>query len=161
VLAVGGRLRGLLAAAAGDLPNALISLERALAEQEGRGWPFERGRTLLTLGETQRRAKQKRAARESLQAALAHFEELGAPLWAEKARADLRRLGGRPRGLGELTPTEERVAALVAEGRTNREVAAALYVTERTVEGHLTRIYAKLGVRSRAELAGRLRGGAS
>jgi DNA-binding CsgD family transcriptional regulator len=161
MLAVGGRLRGLLAAAAGDLPNALISLERALAEQEGRSWPFERGRTLLTLGETQRRAKQKRAARESLQAALAHFEELGAPLWAEKARADLRRLGGRPRGLGELTPTEERVAALVAEGRTNREVAAALYVTERTVEGHLTRIYAKLGVRSRAELAGRLRGGAS
>jgi DNA-binding CsgD family transcriptional regulator len=161
VLAVAARLRGLLDAAAGDLPSALVSLARALAEQESRGWPFECGRTLLALGETQRRAKQKRAARESLQAALAVFEELGAALWAEKARADVRRLGGRPRGLGELTPTEERVAALVGEGRTNREVAAALYIAERTVEGHLTRIYAKLGVRSRAELALRLRGDAS
>jgi DNA-binding CsgD family transcriptional regulator len=151
----------LLEAAAGDLPSALVFVERALAEQEGRGWSFERGQTLLALGETQRRAKQKRAARESLQAALGVFEELGAPLWAEKARADLRRLGGRPRAPGELTPTEERVAALVGEGRTNREVAAALYVTDRTVEGHLTRIYAKLDVRSRAELAGRLRGDAS
>jgi DNA-binding CsgD family transcriptional regulator len=154
-LAVAARLRGLLDAAAGDLPSALVSLERALAEQESRGWPFERGRTLLAFGVTQRRAKQKRAARKSLRAALAVFEELGAPLWEEKARADLRRLGGRPRGLGELTPTEERVAALVGEGRTNREVAAALYITERTVEGHLTRIYAKLGVRSRAQLARR------
>jgi DNA-binding CsgD family transcriptional regulator/DNA polymerase III delta prime subunit len=161
VLALAARLRGLLEAAAGDLPGALVSLERALAEQEGQGWPFERARTLLALGQTQRRAKQKRAARESLQAALATFEELDASLWAEKARADLRRLGGRPRGPGELTPTEERVAALVGEGRTNREVSAALYVTERTVEGHLTRIYAKLGVRSRAELARRLRGDAS
>ena len=159
VLAVADRLRSLLEAAAGDLPRALVSLERALTKHEGMGWPFERARTLLALGQTQRRAKQKRAARESLQAALAVFEELGSPLWAEKARADLLRLGGRPRGTGELTPTEERVAALVGEGRTNREVAAALYVTERTVEGHLTRVYAKLGVRSRAELARRLRGG--
>jgi DNA-binding CsgD family transcriptional regulator len=161
VLAVAARLRGLLEAAAGDPPRALVSLERALAEQEDKHWPFDRAQTLLALGQTQRRARQKRAARESLQAALAVFEELGAPLWAEKARAELRRLGGRPRGSGELTPTEERVAALVSEGRTNREAAAALYVTERTVEGHLTRIYAKLGVRSRAELAHRLRGDAS
>jgi DNA-binding CsgD family transcriptional regulator len=158
VLAVGTRLCGLLEATAGDLASALVSLERALADQEGGGWPFERGRTLLALGETQRRAKQKRAARETLQAALAVFEELGAPLWAEKARADLRRLGGRPRGLNDLTPTEERVAVLVGEGQTNHEVAAALYVSDRTVEGHLTRIYAKLGVRSRAELARRRRG---
>jgi DNA-binding CsgD family transcriptional regulator len=156
-LAAATRLRGLLAAATGDLQSALASLERAVAEQEGRGWPFDQARTLLALGQTQRRSKQKRVARESLQAALAVFEELGAPLWTGKARADLRRLGGRPRGPGELTPTEERVAALVGDGRTNREVAAALYVTERTVEGHLTRIYARLGVRSRAELARRLR----
>jgi DNA-binding CsgD family transcriptional regulator len=160
-LAVAARLRGLLQAAAGDLPSALHFLEHAVSEQEGRGWPFERGQTLLALGETQRRAKQRRAARDSLQAGLRVFEELGAPLWAEKARADLRRLGGRPRGHGELTPTEERVAALVGEGRTNREVAAGLYVAERTVEGHLTRIYAKLGVRSRAELARRLGSDAS
>jgi ATP/maltotriose-dependent transcriptional regulator MalT len=160
-LAVATRLRGLLAAATGDLPSALACLERPLAEHPDRCWPFERGRALLALGQTQRRAKQKRAARESLQAALAVFEELGAPLWAEKTRADLRRLGGRPRGSGELTPTEERVAALVGEGRTNREVGAALYVSERTVEGHLTRIYAKLAVRSRAELTRRLRDDAS
>ena len=161
VLAVAARLHGLLEAAAGDLPSALVFLERALAEHEDEHWPFDRAQTLLALGETRRRAKQKRAARESLQAALAAFEELGAPLWAEKARADLRRLGGRPRGPGELTPSEERVAALVGDGRTNREVAAALYVSERTVEGHLTRIYAKLGVRSRAELARGPRGDAS
>jgi DNA-binding CsgD family transcriptional regulator len=160
-LAVAARLRGLLQAAVGDLSSALHFLELALAEHESRGWPFERAQTLLALGETQRRAKQKRAARDSLQAGLTVFEELGAPLWAEKARADLRRLGGRPRGRGKLTPTEERVAALVGEGRTNREVAAALYVAERTVEGHLTRIYAKLGVRSRAELARRLGSDAS
>jgi DNA-binding CsgD family transcriptional regulator len=161
VLAVAARLRGLLEAATGDLASALGSLERALDEQEGKGWPFEWALTLLALGRTQRRAKQKRDARASLQAALAVFEELGAPLWAEQVRADLRRLGGRPRGSGELTPTEQRVAALVGEGRTNREAAGALYITERTVEGHLTRIYAKLGVRSRAELARRLRGDAS
>ena len=118
--------------------------------------PFERARTLLVLGLTQRRAKQKRPARESLEAALAVFEELGARLWAEKARAELQRIGGRAPASGELTPSEQRVAALVGEGKTNREVATALYVSVRTVEGHLSRIYAKLGVRSRAELAHRL-----
>jgi DNA-binding CsgD family transcriptional regulator len=116
--------------------------------------PFERARTLLAFGSTQRRAKQKRPARESLEQALATFEELGATLWAEKARAELARIGGRPRVAG-LTPSEERIAELVAEGRSNKEVAAALFLTVNTVEGALKRIYAKLGVRSRAELAAR------
>ena len=77
-------------------------------------------------------------------------------MWAEKARAELGRIGGRRRTEG-LTPAEGRVAELVAEGRANREVAAALFLSERTVATHLTHIYAKLGVRSRTELARRLR----
>ena len=100
-----------------------------------------------------RRAKRKAAARERLGEALAAFEQLGAALWAQKARAELASIGGRAPSSYDLTPAEERVAALVAEGRTTREVAAVLYVTDHTVERHLSRIYRKLGVRSRAELA--------
>jgi DNA-binding CsgD family transcriptional regulator len=105
---------------------------------------------------TRRRAKQRGAARVALERALEIFERLGASLWAEKARAELGRIGGRTRVDG-LTPAEHRVAALVAEGRTNREVAATLFLSERTVASHLTHIYAKLGVRSRTELARGLR----
>jgi DNA-binding CsgD family transcriptional regulator len=154
--AIAARCRGLAAAADGDLTGALTALERAMALVDDRGWPFERGRTLLALGRTQRRARQKRAARESLEAAHSAFDALGARLWAEQARRELLSIGGRRASGGRLTTAEERVAALVAIGQTNREVAAELYVTERTVEGHLTHIYAKLGVRSRSELARRL-----
>ena len=90
-----------------------------------------------------------------LQAALRGFERLGASTWVEKARHELGSIGGRTHESG-LTAAEQRVAALVAEGRTNREVAAALFLGERTVASHLTHIYAKLGVRSRTELARRL-----
>jgi len=100
--------------------------------------------------------RQKRAAREAVEKAVAIFEECGAAGWAEKARSELGRIGGRRREEG-LTSAEQRVAALVAEGRTNREVAAALFLGERTVETHLSHIYAKLGVRSRTELARILR----
>ena len=104
-------------------------------------------------GRTQRRAKQRGAARATLEDALARFERLGAPLWAEQTRAELARIGGRAPARGELTEAERRIARLVAEGSTNREVAAALFLTEHSVETALTRIYRKLGVRSRAELA--------
>jgi DNA-binding CsgD family transcriptional regulator len=77
---------------------------------------------------------------------------MGARLWAGRARAELGRIGGRARSDG-LTPTEQRVADLVAEGRSNKEVADALFVSVRTVEANLTRVYAKLGIRSRTELA--------
>ena len=97
----------------------------------------------------------RRAARAALQAALGGFEQLGASTWVEKARHELGSIGGRTHESG-LTAAEQRVAALVAEGRTNREVAAALFLGERTVASHLTHIYAKLGVRSRTELARRL-----
>jgi DNA-binding NarL/FixJ family response regulator len=114
--------------------------------------PFGRARALLALGAVRRRARQKRLAREAIEAALAEFETLGAEGWAKKARAELGRIGGRSRA-GGLTPGERRVAELVAKGSTNREVAAALFLSERTVEAHLSHVYAKLGVRSRTELA--------
>ena len=155
-LAITARCRALLLAARGDLAGAQAGFERALAEHARTQDPFQHARTLLAQGVTQRRAKQRGAARVTLEQALAIFERLGAPLWAEKARSELARIGGRAPARGELTEAERRIAALVAEGRTNREVAAALFVTEHTVEGALTRAYRKLGVRSRTELAHRL-----
>ena len=155
-LAITARCRALLLAAQGDLVGAQAGFERALAEHARTQDPFQHARTLLAQGVTQRRAKQRGAARLTLEQALAIFERLGAPLWAEKARSELARIGGRAPSRGELTEAERRIAALVAEGRTNREVAAALFVTEHTVEGVLTRVYRKLGVRSRTELAHRL-----
>ncbi|HEU0245852.1 MAG TPA: LuxR C-terminal-related transcriptional regulator [Gaiellaceae bacterium] len=155
-LATARRSRGLLIAARGDVARARTALERALAAHVPMWLPFERARTLLALGEVQRRGKQKRSARETLQEALAAFEGLGARLWAEKARAELSRVGGRAPSGGELTPTERRVAELVAEGRSNKEVAAELFVTPKTVDVNLSRIYTKLGVHSRTELARQL-----
>jgi DNA-binding CsgD family transcriptional regulator len=154
-LAAAHRCRGLIAAAAGATDEARAEYNRALDELEQLSLPLERARTLLDLGVAQRQARQRRAARTSLERALCLFGELGASLWAERARAELARISGRPPSRGELTGSERRVAELVAEGRTNREVAAALHVTPRTVEGTLSRVYAKLGVRSRTELAGR------
>jgi len=121
--------------------------------------PFERARTLLALGSAERRSRERRAARESLQQALAIFEQLGAAIWAQRTRAELGRIAGRAPSAGDLTASERRVAELVAGGRTNKEVAAELVVTVRTVESTLTKVYAKLGVRSRTELAHRLGSG--
>ncbi len=146
------RCRGLVAADDGDIVSALALLEEAVALHEEVGDPFGRARALLLLGVTRRRARQKRSAREAIEAALAGFEEICARGWEEKARAELGSIGGRTRDEG-LTPAERRVAALVAEGRTNREVAAALFLGERTVETHLSHVYAELGSRSRTELA--------
>ncbi len=156
VLARVTRCRGLVAAAAGDLGAAAELLERALVEHADTPDSFGSARTLLTLGLVRRRARQKAAARTAIQDALTGFEELGAASWVDTARRELARISGRRREEG-LTAAERRVATLVAEGRTNREVAAALFLGERTVASHLTRVYAKLGVRSRSELARRLR----
>jgi DNA-binding CsgD family transcriptional regulator len=152
-MAITARCRGLLLAAQGDLAGAEAGFALALAEHARTDDPFQHARTLLALGVTQRRAKQRGNARATLELALAGFERLGAPLWAEKARSELGRIGGRSPSRGELTTGERRIAALVAEGRTNREVAAALFLAEHSVETALTRVYRKLGVRSRAELA--------
>ena len=155
-LALSGRTRAAVAAVRGELERAFAAFDEALAEHARTDDPFQHARTLLALGTTQRRAKRRGAARATLQQALAGFEELSAPLWAEKARAELARIGGRAPSRGELTEAERRIAALVAEGRTNREVAAALFLAEHTVATALTRVYRKLGVRSRAELARRV-----
>jgi DNA-binding CsgD family transcriptional regulator len=150
------RCRGLLAAQAGDVDGALAAFGEALEGHDEVDIPLDRGRTLVALGATQRRAKRRREARETLEEALAVFERIGAALWAERARAELKRISGRAASPGELTPAEQRVAALVAQGKTNKEVAAALFLSDRTVEGHLGRIFGKLGIRHRAEVAGAL-----
>jgi DNA-binding CsgD family transcriptional regulator/exonuclease VII small subunit len=155
-LATGARCRGLIAAARGDLEAAHLALERALEEHERVAQPFERARSLLILGRIERRAKQKRAARSSIERARDVFSELGASLWSALAESELARIGGRPARPLELTATEQEVARLVAEGRTNREVADALFMSPSTVQANLKRIFGKLGVRSRTELAARV-----
>lgn len=153
--ATGARCRGLVAAAGGRQAEALIAFAEALTEHERLPAPFERGRTLLARGVALRRGKQRGAARTSLEEALSIFRQLGAALWSARARGELVRLGARGAAPTELTPTERRVAELVATGRTNREVADVLFLSVKTVEVNLSRIYRKLGVRSRTELVGR------
>jgi DNA-binding CsgD family transcriptional regulator len=155
-IATAGRGRGLLTAARGDLSTARSALEQALVEHRRVLQPFELARTLLAKGEVERRAKQKRAARSTLEQALDLFLAVGAPLWAQRARDDLARVGGAALPSSELTPTEQRIAELVGEGKKNREVAEALFISVKTVEANLSRIFHKLGVRSRTELARRI-----
>jgi len=147
---------GLLHAAEGDLPAALGAFERALEAHATVDEPFELGRTLLAQGQTFRRMKQWRLARDSLDRSLEIFERLGAALWADKASTEIARIGGRSPGPIDLTPTEQEVADLVGSGLTNREVANALFLSVSTVEANLRRIYRKLDVRSRTELSRKL-----
>jgi DNA-binding CsgD family transcriptional regulator/tetratricopeptide (TPR) repeat protein len=151
-LAAGARCRAHLAAVDGDLEEARTACEQALLHHEQLPMPFELGRTLLVKGMIERRGKYKSAARASLGEALGVFESLGAPLWADKTRRELSKIAARASARG-LTDTEHRIAALVARGQTNREVAAAMFVTENTVQTHVRHIFRKLGVRSRTELA--------
>jgi DNA-binding CsgD family transcriptional regulator len=151
-LATGRRCRALLLAAHGDVSGALVAIDEALRFHSGLGQPFELGRTLLTQGTLRRRAKQKRAAREALNQALSIFDSLGAPVWADRVRSEAARIGGRASS-SVLTSTESRIADLAAAGHSNQEIANALFLSVITVEANLTRIYAKLGVRSRRELA--------
>jgi DNA-binding CsgD family transcriptional regulator len=155
-IATAGRCRGLLTAARGDLSAARSALAQALVEHRRLPQPFELARTLLVKGEVERRAKQKRAARSTLEQALERFLALGAPLWAQRARDDLARVAGATLPSSELTPTEQRIAQLVGEGKKNREVAEALFISVKTVEANLSRIFHKLGVRSRTELTRRI-----
>src|SRR5581483_9881388 len=142
-LATSARCRGLLLAAQGELEAAERRLEAALHEHARLPMPFERARTLLALGLLRRRRNQRRRANESLTQALAIFDQLGAPLWAARARGELRPLGGRPTSRVALTPAERRVADLVGSGLTNRQVAAALFISPKTVESNLARVYRK------------------
>jgi DNA-binding CsgD family transcriptional regulator len=146
-----------LAAAGGDVAGALDRIARADPDDRRLGDPFERARTRLVRGTLLRRAKKRAAARTAIEGAIAAFTAIGTPLWAERARAELERLGLRP-SAGALTETESRIAALAASGATNREIASRLFLSVKTVEANLSRCYRKLGVRSRVELARRLEG---
>jgi DNA-binding CsgD family transcriptional regulator len=157
-LAAAGRCRALLQAAAGDLEAARDSVEAAVAAHDRVPLPFERARTLLVAGSVQRRLRRRREARGALDDALAEFSRLGATVWADKARAERRRIGGRVGSPQELTDAERRVAERVAAGLSNKEVAAALFISVSTVEAALWKIYRKLDVRSRTQLAARLKG---
>ena len=148
------RCRGLIAAAHGERATALEFLERALADHPRLPMPFEEARTRLLYGTVLRRAGRRTDARHELEAALAVFIRLGTPIQVHQTTKELKSIGGR-RPHSELTSVEERIAHLVGVGQTNREVASALFISVRTVESHLGRIYRKLGIRSRTELAAR------
>ncbi|MGO9028685.1 MAG: helix-turn-helix transcriptional regulator [Acidimicrobiales bacterium] len=152
-----GRCRGMLLAGRGDLKAAGAALDVALERQRHLPMPFEHARTLMVAGEIQRRSRQRSRARQSLEAAATIFGRLGAPLWEQRAGDELGRLGLRgPRDASrssDLTPMEQQVADLVVAGLTNIEVAAQLFMGQRTVEAHLSRIYQKLGIRSRTQLS--------
>ncbi len=140
--------------AANRLAPAEDALALAMAAHDRLPMPFARARTLIVQGRLARRRKQKLAAREALLAAQQILTGLGARRWSEHVDAELHRLGLRRGPVHHLTPTEERIARLVISGLSNREVAAAEYVTAKTVEAHLSRVYRKLAVSSRRELAG-------
>ena len=113
--------------------------------------PFERARTLLLLGQLLRRQRSRDAATAALDEAVCVFERLGARLWVQRVHAEVGRMAGIQHRTG-LTAAERRVAELAATGMTNREVAAALFISPKTVEANLMRVYRKLGIRTRAEL---------
>ena len=155
-LASSARCRGLLASGRGDAEAAWALLADAIDRGADVALPLDRARTVMALGVVERRLQRKRAARETLEEALAAFEGVGARLWAQRVRDELQRIGGRRAESGELTAAERRVAELVGQGLSNREVASALFVSAKTVEFHLRNIFRKLGVRSRTELARRI-----
>jgi len=157
-LATARRCRALVDLASGGDDAAAAMLEDAAGAYAALGLSFDRARTLLNLGRAQRRFKRWGAARAPLEEARDAFDSLGSHGWAELARSELVRLGGRRRAQepGELTPSERRVVELAADGLSNKEIAQNLFVTVRTVEVHLKHAYAKLGIRSRTQLAGRL-----
>jgi DNA-binding CsgD family transcriptional regulator len=155
MLSTAGRCHAMLLAAEGNVDAASDAAQRAMAEHAGLPMPFERARTQLVLGQIQRRQRKREAASGTLREALATFKSLGTPLWAQRAREDLQRASG-VRKPTELTASEARVAELAAAGATNREMAAALFISQKTVEANLSRIYRKLDIRSRAELGRRM-----
>jgi DNA-binding CsgD family transcriptional regulator/tetratricopeptide (TPR) repeat protein len=157
-LATAKRCGALILLASSTYDQAAASaLAEAAADYGELGLRFDQARSLLTLGRAERRLKKWGAARRSLERAAAAFDEIGSEGWAAQARAELARVSARkPRSDGGLTPTEQRVATLAADGLSNKEIAAALFVTVHTVEAHLSHAYRKLGVRSRAQLTHRL-----
>ena len=147
------RTRAVVLSAAGNADEALRSAEEAVAILDHLELPLRAAHARFTLGEVRRRARQKPAAREALQAALEGFERLGAKLWVDRTRTELARVASRRPPGAPLTETERRVAELAGAGHTNREIADALFMSVHTVEAHLTRIFRALGVTTRTALA--------
>jgi DNA-binding CsgD family transcriptional regulator len=158
-LAAAARCRGLLRAASGDGEAGLADLREALTHHERDGVPFDHARTLLAHGTLLRRLNRRSEARMNLDEAIVGFDGLGATIWSELAREQVRRIGGRRASGSDLTPIERRTASLVAEGLSNKEIAGRLFVTAKTVETRLGRMYEKVGVHSRTELVRFLFGG--
>jgi DNA-binding CsgD family transcriptional regulator len=154
--AVAKRCRALLAATTGDLDDAVRLLHESLDLHDLAPIPFERARTLLALGIVHRRARAKREAARVLGEAREVFNGVGATAWAERAEAELSRIGSRPDSPLELTASERRIAELAATGLTNKQVAEQAFVSAKTVEANLARVYRKLGISSRAELGARM-----
>ncbi|MEQ1703192.1 MAG: LuxR C-terminal-related transcriptional regulator, partial [Ilumatobacteraceae bacterium] len=152
-LAGAARARALVAAANGDRPTAVTLAQAAVDGYAATPMVVEHARSLLTLGQIHRRFKEKAPARAALEQALVVFDRLGAERLAERTRQDLARIGLRTSGGTALTETELRVARLAATGRTVRQVGDELFISPKTVEANLTRVYRKLGISGRAELA--------
>jgi DNA-binding CsgD family transcriptional regulator len=150
------RVRGLIAAKRGDVDRGEELLRESLRVQERRPEPHESGRTLLVLGSMLRGANRKRDARDALEEAVSKLERCGSRVWADRARSELDRISGRPLRTGSMTATEDQIAHLVAAGKSNHEVAQALSLSPKTIEWNLSKIYRKLGVRSRTELAAKV-----
>ena len=160
VLALVARYSGLIASLRGDHEEAEAEFARSLELQERAPSPYYRARTLMALAAARRRNRRRGDARRALEEAVELFEQAGADVWADRARADIAALGLRRGPAGELTPMEDRIARAVAAGATNRQAAAALFLSQRTIEFHLRNVYRKLHLHSRGELAAHLAGAA-
>lgn len=161
LLATGARGRAQWWAAQGELDRAMGAVTDAMAQHDRLAMPFERARTLLVLGQVQRRQRLRQAAADTFSEALREFERMGAALWADRAREELGRTKVAASQKATLTATEQSIADLATSGMTNRDIAATLFISLKTVEAHLTQIYRKLGIRSRAQLAAKLASGDS
>jgi ATP/maltotriose-dependent transcriptional regulator MalT len=157
MLAVGARCRSMWLAASGDLDAADRAAREAITHHQRLPMPFELARTQLLLGHLERRQRRRETAKATLRTALAAFEEMGTPLWAARARAALARTAPSPGSV--LIPSEQRIAELAAAGMSNQDIAAALFISSKTVEANLTRVYRKLAIRSRAQLSSHLNHG--
>jgi DNA-binding CsgD family transcriptional regulator len=156
MLALGARCRAMVLAGRRELDAARVSAQRAMAEHERLPMPFERARTQMLLGDILRRQRSREPAAAAMRAATTMFEELNSLIWAQRARTSLERLNFGRTTAKVLTAAERRIADLAATGMTNHDIAAASFVSPKTVEVHLSRIYRKLNIRSRAELGRRL-----
>ncbi|HXG40376.1 MAG TPA: AAA family ATPase [Candidatus Limnocylindrales bacterium] len=157
--AMAARSRGLVLAAEGRLDEAELALTEALRHHERMELPFARARTMLHAGIVLRRRRKRARAAGFLRDSRAAFDALGASVWAARAAGEIERLGVRSVAQRGLTPVEAEIAGLVAAGLTNREIADRLFLSPKTVEANLSRIYRKLDLRSRAELVASLASG--